>query len=136
VRRIVDALRRVIRRAAPGSEESIVWGAWSYHRPWIGGRVKGATCQIVVKRGRVRLDFIHGIRLHDPQRLLQGTGISKRYVPIPSVAVARRRGIEQLIREAAAFIPDAPDLRQIRRRSQTSRRAPPDKSVGPVRTRG
>jgi hypothetical protein len=95
--------------AAPEAKEPIAWGAWSYHRPWIGGRVKGAVSQIVVKNDRVRLDFIHGVRLRDPDRLLQGEGISKRYVPIGSVADAQRRGIERLIREASDFIPTLPD---------------------------
>jgi hypothetical protein len=103
-RRIVESLRKVIRRAAPGAEESVVWGALSYHRPWIGGRVKGAVCQVVVKRDEVRLDFIHGIRLPDPRGLLRGDGVSKRYVPIPTVAVARSPAIADLIEAAAAVI--------------------------------
>jgi hypothetical protein len=66
--RLVLALRNVVRRAVPDAEESLVWGSLSYHCPHIGGRVKGAVCQIVVKPNQVRLDFIHGVRLADPQR--------------------------------------------------------------------
>jgi hypothetical protein len=99
--RVVEALRAVIRRTAPGTEESVAWGALSFHRPWIGGRVKGAVCQIVVKDGAVRLDFIHGVRLPDPERLLRGDGVSKRHVPIETVAAAKRPAIALLIRNAA-----------------------------------
>lgn len=95
-RPIVLALREVVRRAAPDAEETIVWGCLSYHRPEVGGRVKGAVCQIVVRRGKVRLDFVHGTRLKSP--LLRGTDVAKRYVPIGSEADAKRREIASLIR--------------------------------------
>lgn len=102
---IVLALREVIRRVVPRAAESVVWGALSYHRPWIGGRVRGAVCQIVVKRDRVRLDFIHGARLPDPHGWLRGERLSKRYVPIEDVAQARRADLAFLIREASIYEP-------------------------------
>jgi len=104
-RQLVLALRKVVCATAPQAEESLVWGALSYHRPQIGGRVKGAVCQIVVKGGHVRLDFIHGIRLRDSLCLLKGQGVSKRYVPIASIADAQRPAIAALIRGAAALDP-------------------------------
>jgi hypothetical protein len=105
-RRVVSALRTVIAHVAPCAQESILWGGLSYHRPHVGGRVKGAVCQICVKGGRVRLDFIHGVRLVDPCGLLQGTRLSKRFVPIASVAQAERAQIADLIGEAAALDPN------------------------------
>lgn len=101
VRKVVSALRNMVLRTVPHSEESLLWGALSYHRPLIGGRVKGAVCQIVVKGGKVRLDFIHGIRLADPSGLLQGHQVSKRFVPIGTIADVERPEIAALIREAA-----------------------------------
>jgi hypothetical protein len=105
IRQLVLALRSVVRRAVPHAEESLVWGSISYHRPLIGGRVKGAVCQIVVKRAKVRLDFIHGIRLDDPSGLLQGDRVSKRFVPIDTTKAAKRPEVAALIREAAALDP-------------------------------
>ena len=104
-RQLVSALRNVILRTAPQAEETVLWGGLSYHRPHIGGRVKGAVCQIVVKRGEVRLDFIHGVRLADPQGVLQGDGVSKRFIPIRSAADAARPEIAALIRDAASLDP-------------------------------
>jgi hypothetical protein len=95
----------VVRRAAPEAEETLLWGSLSYHRPHIGGRVKGSVCQIVVRGGQVRLDFIHGIRLTDPCGLLRGNRVSKRSVSIETVADAERPQIAALIREAAALDP-------------------------------
>jgi hypothetical protein len=102
-RQIVSALRDVVRRTVPHAEESLLWGGLSYHRPQVGGRVKGAVCQIGVKGGQVRLDFIHGIWLADPCGLLQGDRLSKRFVPIGTVADAERPEVTALIREAAAL---------------------------------
>jgi hypothetical protein len=95
----------VVQRAVPEAEESILWGGLSYHRPDVGGRVKGAVCLIGVKKGKVRLDFIHGIRLADPSGFLQGQLLSKRYVPMETIADTQRPEIEALIREAAALDP-------------------------------
>lgn len=104
-RQLVLALRNVVQHTVPQAEESLLWGCLSYHRPQVGGRVKGAVCQIVFKRGQVRLDFIHGIRLADPGALLQGDRVSKRFVPIGSVTDAERPEVAALIREAAALDP-------------------------------
>lgn len=105
LRDVVSALREVIRRAVPEAEESVLWGGLSYHRPAVGGRVKGAVCQIVARRGKVRLDFIHGIRLTAPSRLLQGRLRSKRYIPMETIADTEQPEIQALIREAAALDP-------------------------------
>jgi hypothetical protein len=108
VRKIVGKLRMAIKRLVPDAEESCVWGCLSYHRPRVGGRVKGAVCQIVVRREQVRLDFIHGIRMRDPAGLLRGRQVSKRFVPIETLSDALRPEIAALVREAAAVGP-APD---------------------------
>lgn len=100
---MVLSLRAVVRRAVPGVEESILWGGLSFHRPEVGGRVKGAVCIVGVKSGKVRLDFIHGVRLADPARLLEGKLLSKRCVRLETVADTRQPEIEALIREAAAL---------------------------------
>jgi hypothetical protein len=107
-RQLVLALRDVVRRTSLNAEESLLWGGLSYHRPQVGGRVKGAVCQIVVKGDQVRLDFIHGIRLSDPCGLLQGDRVSKRFVLIGTIADAERPEIVALIREAAALDPAGP----------------------------
>jgi hypothetical protein len=104
-RQLALALRDVVRRAVPHAEESLLWASLTYHRPDVGGRVKGAVCQIVVKGDKVRLDFIHGVRLADRCGLLQGDRLSKRFVPIQCAADAERPEIAALIREAAALDP-------------------------------
>lgn len=101
LRPIVRALRVVVKATVPQAQESVLWGSLSYHRPAAGGRVKGAVCLITARRGQVRLEFIHGVRLKDPSALLRGDRISKRYVPIPDEPAARRPELAALIRAAA-----------------------------------
>jgi hypothetical protein len=105
IKQLVSVLRNVIRGTAPHAKESVLWGGLSYHRPEVGGRVKGAICQIVLKEGQVGLDFIHGIRLADPCGMLQGDRLSKRFIPIETIDDTRRPEVEGLIREAAALNP-------------------------------
>jgi hypothetical protein len=104
-RKVVSTLRKVIAGVIPEAVESVLWGGLSYHRPWVGGRVKGAVCQVNVKGGGVRLEFIHGVRLRDPQGLLRGDRLSKRFIPIGSPAEAERPEIAALIREASQLDP-------------------------------
>lgn len=41
VRDLVETLRSVVRRNLPEAEETLLWGGISYHRPEVGGRIKG-----------------------------------------------------------------------------------------------
>jgi hypothetical protein len=61
----------------------------------------GRTADFTVFRG------VQSIRLADPCGLLQGDGVSKRFVPIGTVADAERTEVTALIREAAALDPAA-----------------------------
>jgi hypothetical protein len=105
MKELVSALRQLIQPTAPEAKETIVWGGLSYHRPKIGGRVKGAVCLIVAKQGQVRLEFIHGVRLVDPACLLRGAQMSKRHVVIESRDMIDRPELADLIRQAANLDP-------------------------------
>jgi hypothetical protein len=104
-RDLVGALRDLVRELVPEAEESVVWGCISYHRPWLGGKIVGGVCQIVVRRGQVRLDLVHGVRLDDPDGLLRGDGKSKRFVPIDGLDPVDDPAVWALVRRAADFQP-------------------------------
>src|SRR3972149_2353357 len=87
--------------------ERFLLGALSYHDSAKGGPVKGAICQIELKKDRVRIAFIHGARLRDPDSLLAGEQFSKRYVSIDSYEQAPWDEIRGLIGEAGALDPSA-----------------------------
>jgi hypothetical protein len=101
LRDIALELRNVVASACPFATERILWRGLSYHDSRRGGPVKGAICQIELQRDGVRLSFIHGARLADPNSLLRGDRLSKRYVTIKSYDDAPWEALRQLIEEAA-----------------------------------
>lgn len=103
---LVLAARRLILSIAPGLTESVVWGELSYHDAEVGGRVKGAVCQIRARGGKVLLGFVHGASLRDPKSLLQGTGVAKRFLPIRSARDLTGPPVRKLVR-AASELPAA-----------------------------
>ncbi len=109
-RELVDALRRLVRWVVPETEETVLWGSLSYHRPALGGRVKGAVCLITPKRDRVDLGFIHGAALEDPARLLRGSGKHKRHVSIRHVDEIDEEALRCLLEAALHYHPsDSPE---------------------------
>ena len=105
IREIVFELRDLVWQACPNATERILRGGLSYHLSEKGGPVKGAICQIELDKDRVHLSFIHGVRLSDPDSLLFGDRISKRFLTIKSFDNAPWDGIFNLIREAVNLDP-------------------------------
>lgn len=105
LRDIALELRNIVSSVCPAASEKILWGGLSYHNPTKGGPVKGAICQIGVTMDQVRISFIHGARLSDPDSLLTGNQLSKRYLAIESYEQAPWDAIRSLIEEAADLDP-------------------------------
>jgi hypothetical protein len=105
IREIVFELRDLVWRACPNATERILRGGLSYHLSEKGGPVKGSICQIELDKDRVRVSFIHGVRLSDPDSLLSGDRISKRSLAIKSFNSAPWDGIFNLIQEAGNLDP-------------------------------
>ena len=102
---IVFELRNLIAEIAPHATERILWGGLSYLDANRGGAVKGGICQIEIHADHVRLSFIHGAFLPDPQGLLQGKRIAKRYVRLETYESVPWEALEELIHTAAKFDP-------------------------------
>lgn len=105
---LVLELRRFVLKNAPGVTEAIKFNALCYFKPdrpfsSIGGNV----CMISAHDDGVRLSFIHGAALPDPEGLLKGKAKAKRYVEIRTSADLRRRALNNLMRAAVVFGPDA-----------------------------
>jgi hypothetical protein len=105
LRDIALELRSLVVAAAPQACERVSWGGLTYYDSRRGGPVRGGICQIEVHADHVRLSFIHGIHLPDPEGILQGNRLSKRYVRIASYVSAPWEALERLIEAAASFDP-------------------------------
>jgi hypothetical protein len=107
LRDIALELRNLVAKAAPQASERISWGGLTYFDSHRGGPVRAAICQIEVHADHVRLAFIHGIHLDDPERLLEGSRLSKRYIRIDSYERAQWEAYQRLIEMAARYDPAA-----------------------------
>jgi hypothetical protein len=105
VRDMVLELRSLVSSVCPNATERILWGGLSYHDSAKGGPVKGAICQIELDRNHVRISFIHGARLRDPESMLVGDQLSKRHLPVVYYERAPWDAIRGLIEEAAELDP-------------------------------
>jgi hypothetical protein len=104
-RPIITALRTLIHEMVPESAETVLWDSLSYHRPNLGGRIKGAVCLITPTPDAVHLGFIHGAALADPENLLRGSLKSKRFVPIQKLSDIDKKSLGALIRAAGNYLP-------------------------------
>jgi hypothetical protein len=104
---IVIELRNIVAEIRPDATETILRQGLVYFDAVRGGHVSAGICQIMIRDDCVRLAFIHGAFLPDPQRLLQSEGdrIAKRFVEIRDYDAALWKVIKDLIRAAADFDP-------------------------------
>jgi hypothetical protein len=102
---IVLELRNIIVSVTPTATEKILWEGLSYHDDERGGPVSAGICQISVREDHVRLAFIHGAFLPDPQGLLEGDQKYKRFVRINSYESAPWDYLKDLITASSRFDP-------------------------------
>lgn len=94
---IVEELRALVKRAAPGASESIKWGMPVY-------TLNGMLCYIRPHAEYVRFGFYdQGVHLDDPAGLLEGTGINLRHTKVRSAADIHRHIFEQWVRDAVVL---------------------------------
>jgi hypothetical protein len=102
---IVLELRNIIASVAPTATETVLWKGLSYYDEKRGGPISAGICQISVHENHVRLAFIHGSFLSDPQHLLEGDQKYKRFVRIQSFENAPWDYLKDLITSSSHFDP-------------------------------
>lgn len=104
---IVLELRNIVFSVAPQATEMIQWKGISYYDASRGGTVGAGICQIHIIEGCVRLGFVHGAYLPDPDHLLEGERKAKRYVRLPAYESAPWESLKKLIEASSHFDPYA-----------------------------
>ncbi|MHC5010034.1 MAG: DUF1801 domain-containing protein [Planctomycetota bacterium] len=105
-RRLGRAARALVLGIAPGLDERIAFGSLSFVKPGAPyGVIGGNVCQVTEKDGILRLAFLHGASLGDPEGLLRGRAKAKRYVEIRTPDDLRRPAISSLVRAALEHEP-------------------------------
>jgi hypothetical protein len=118
VRRLVEASRRAVLAAVPGSTERLRagWGLLGYDAP-------GYFAYVVPQRDHVRIGFERGVLLEDPDGLLEEDGTQVRHVTIRATRDLARPALAALLRQAAS--PRRPSARATRPATTAARRRRP-----------
>ncbi len=82
LRDIVLEIRNIVASIAPQVTEQQHSRGFSYYFKERGGPVKAGLCQIGIFRDHIRLGFIHGAFLPDPQGMLVGEPKYKKHLRI------------------------------------------------------
>jgi hypothetical protein len=93
--KIIRALRRFVKRTAPGLSEAVKWG----NGCWIGS--KGPVAYVYSDKGFVQFGFFRGASLKDPKALLEGKGQYVRHIKVRSTSAIDERAFAALLRQAA-----------------------------------
>ena len=105
LRDIVLEIRNIVASIAPDATESQHSRGFSYYHKEHGGPVSAGICQIGIYRDHVRLGFIHGTFLPDPEGLLVGDPKYKKHLRIYSYEHAPWEYLRQLILASSRFDP-------------------------------
>ncbi len=105
LRDIVLELRNLVASVAPNATESQHSRGFSYYDKERGGPVSAGVCQIGIYRDHVRLGFIHGAFLPDPQGLLVGEPKYKKHIRLYHYDEVPWEYLRQLIVASSRFDP-------------------------------
>ncbi len=105
LRDIVLEIRNLVAGIAPDATEVQHSRGFSYYHKARGGPVSAGICQIAIFPDHVRLAFIHGAFLPDPEGMLVGTQKNKRHVRIYRYEDAPWEYLKQLIEGHSRFDP-------------------------------
>ena len=108
MREIAEALRTIVRRAAPEAAESVRpgWRLIGYDLP-VGPRRRVYFCFILPEPGHVHLGFPWGVLMRDPAGLLLGAGVTRRarWVTLRHGDPIRAVQLAGLVKEGARIAP-------------------------------
>ncbi|URI07339.1 DUF1801 domain-containing protein [Aquincola tertiaricarbonis] len=92
-RAIAQALRALVRTAAPGAREVIKWSQPVFE-------IDGPMCWIKAHKGHVTLGFWRGMQLPSAQGLIEGTGEKMGHIKLRTQADLKPAELQKLVREA------------------------------------
>jgi hypothetical protein len=102
---IVLEIRNIVANIAPDATEQQHSRGFSYYHRQRGGPVSAGICQIGIYPDHIRLAFIHGAFIPDPEKMLVGKEKAKRHMRIYHYEGAPWEYIRGLIKAHSRFDP-------------------------------
>ncbi len=98
---LIRAVRKALRKRLPTANE-LAYDNYNFFV--IGPTERPSDCIVSMAAGAngVGLCFIHGARLHDPRKILLGSGNQTRFIRLESAELLTRPEVETLITAAVA----------------------------------
>ncbi len=97
LRPVADAVRALVRKAAPQSRENVnPWGVPTFES-------NGPFCYLMIGKNHITFGFPRGTSLQDSAKLLEGTGKNLRHVKLREVSDVHDANLRQLVVEACAL---------------------------------
>jgi hypothetical protein len=95
-RALLEQLRALVKKAAPGAHESIKWGVPFYEKG-------GSLCSLAAFKNHISLNlFVPPAVLEDPHGKLEGSGTAMRQLKVRSAADIDAASIQRCVKAAAA----------------------------------
>jgi hypothetical protein len=103
VARLIRSVRSAMRKRFPTANE-LVYDNYNFFVIGYCATEKPSDClvSIAAQSKGVALSFYYGSKIPDPDKLLQGSGNQNRFIRLESAATLRERGVEELLKSAAA----------------------------------
>jgi hypothetical protein len=107
---VAEGLRKLVKRAVPGVKEFV--------NPW---RIptfdsNGPMCFFILWKTHVTFGFTRGTALVDPEKLLEGSGKNFMHVKLKTVEELKRKGLRELVVEAAQVNKKEPMTGMVRKK--------------------
>ena len=99
VQAVSSTLRAMVKSAMPGASE-ILFAKYNHIGYAWSESMRDRICYICPMKDYVRLGFMYGTHLPDPEQLLVGEGKRLRHVKVRSVQEASNSALEQLVKAA------------------------------------
>lgn len=104
---ILSEVHNLVMESSPHAAVEIRRYGIVYYDATRGGPVSAGICQTLIKPDHIRLAFIHGAFLPDPDHLLMGETYPKRYMKIEDYNIAPWDAIRQFIAIHCSLDPKA-----------------------------
>ena len=101
VQALTNQARRLLLKLLPGAEESADPSAAVLSYGY-GPGYRGMICTLILGKSGVKLGFVRGAELNDPNGLLGGSGKTHKYVQLHAASDLNGPALKQLIKIAHA----------------------------------